>query len=228
TADIVLTSPGIAVIKTAIVESRKIFVRLYNYSVYRISESFRLIITVAVIGLLFHTYPLTPVQIILIALLNDVPIISLAFDRVAVPHSPAAINVRQRLILSLLFGLTGIGNSLILLWVAISIFHAPWAVIQTLFFLKLTVSGHMLLYVAHTEKPWYRFLPSSQVIWATSLTQAVATALSLLGIFVTAIPWQYAVFVWIWSFGWMQVSELAKYANKRMSSASSVPTGQHA
>ena len=47
-ADIVLTLPGISVIKDAILESRKIFVRLYTYSLYRISESLRLIITVAV------------------------------------------------------------------------------------------------------------------------------------------------------------------------------------
>ena len=113
TADIVLTQSGISVIKDAIIEARKIFVRLYNYSVYRISESFRLIVTIAVIGILFHTFPLTPVQIILIALLNDVPIISLAFDRVDVPQNPSSVNVRRRLTLSLLFGATGIANSLI-------------------------------------------------------------------------------------------------------------------
>ena len=93
---------------------------------------------------------------------------------------------------------------------AISFFHAPWIVIQTLFFLKLTVSGHMLVYVAHTEKPWYQFLPSKQVIWATSITQAIATALALLGIFVTPISWGYVIFVWVWAFAWMQVGEILK------------------
>jgi len=216
TADIVLTQAGISVVKDAIIEACKIFVRLYNYSVYRISESFRLIITIGVIGFIFHTFPLTPVQIILIALLNDVPIISLAFDRVAVPQSPAAVNVRKRLALSLLFGTTGIANSLILLWIANSFLHLPWTIIQTLFFLKLTVSGHMLVYVAHTEKPWYRFLPSKQVIWATTITQLVATALCLLGIFVTQISWTYVIFVWAWSFIWMQISEIVKQVHARV------------
>jgi len=210
TADIVLTRAGIAVIKDALVESRKIFLRLYNYSVYRISESFRLIVTIAVIGVLFHTFPLTPVQIILIALLNDVPIISLAFDRVAVPRSPASINVRRRLVLSTLYGLVGIGNSLVLLWIAVAFLNAPWAVIQTLFFLKLTVSGHMLVYVAHTDRPWYSFLPSKQVIWATTVTQAVATVMAVLGIFVAPISLAYAAFVWLWSLLWMQIGEGVK------------------
>lgn len=215
-ADIVLSSTGIAVIKDAIVEARTIFVRLYNYSVYRISESFRLIVTIAVIGVIFGTYPLTPVQIILIALLNDVPIISLAYDRVAVPQAPASVNARRRFTLSTLFGSVGIVNSLLLLWVAHSFLHLPWEMIQTMFFLKLTVGGHMLVYLVHTEKPWYRFLPSKQVLWATSITQAIATILAVAGIFVAAITWQYALFVWVWAFFWMQVSELVKQVYAKM------------
>ncbi|MDR3519876.1 MAG: plasma-membrane proton-efflux P-type ATPase [Candidatus Pacebacteria bacterium] len=210
TADIVLTLPGIAVIKDAIIEARNVFTRLYNYSLYRISESFRLIVTIAIIGVIFGTYPLTPVQIILIALLNDVPIISLAFDRVTLAKAPASVDPRKRFTLSLLFGFTGILNSMILLWVAISVFHTPWIIIQTLFFLKLTVSGHMLVYVAHTEKPWYKFLPSKQVIWATIITQIIASLIAFFGIFTTAISIKYIIFVWIWSFLWMQASELAK------------------
>jgi H+-transporting ATPase len=51
TADIVLTEKGISVIKNAINESRSVFQRVYNYTVYRISESFRLIITILILGL---------------------------------------------------------------------------------------------------------------------------------------------------------------------------------
>ncbi|MDE2037818.1 MAG: plasma-membrane proton-efflux P-type ATPase [Patescibacteria group bacterium] len=222
-ADIVLTEPGISVIKDAIVEARKIFARLYNYSLYRISESFRLIVTIAVIGVIFGTYPLTPVQIILIALLNDIPIISLAFDRVAVSKAPSAVDAKRRFALSTVFGLTGIANSMILLWVAIAVFHEPWAVIQTLFFLKLTVSGHMLVYVAHTERPWVRFLPSKQVIIATILTQLVATAMSFYGFFTAPISWRLIFFVWIWSFFWMQIAELSKQWYHRLTDRPSPP-----
>ncbi len=216
TADIVLTAPGIAVIKDAIIEARKIFVRLYNYSVYRVSESFRLIVTIATIGVLFHTYPLTPIQIIMIALLNDVPIITLAYDRVDVPHAPATINPRKRFTLSTIFGLVGIANSLILLWVATAFLHAPWAIIQTIFFLKLTVSGHMLIYLAHTEKPWYSFLPSKQVLWATTLTQLIASAIAFFGFLTTPISFTLIVAVWVWSFLWMQIGELVKQVYARI------------
>src|SRR6185437_8051692 len=52
TADIVLLDSGIGVLMTALTEARKIFFRLYHYSVYRISESFRLIVTALVLGLI--------------------------------------------------------------------------------------------------------------------------------------------------------------------------------
>ena len=226
-ADIVLVLPGIAVIKDAVIEARKIFVRLYNYSLYRISESFRLIVTIAVIGVIFHTYPLTPVQIILIALLNDIPIISLAYDKVTVSHAPSLINPRKRFTLSLLFGLTGIANSMILLWIALVFLHLPWLVIQTLFFLKLTVSGHMLVYVAHTERPWYKFLPSHQVIIATIATQIVASCMAFTGFFTVPISIGLIALVWIWSFGWMQVAELSKQMYAKFSKSTVIYSKTH-
>ena len=93
--------------------------------------------------------------------------------------------------------------------------HVPLAIIQTAFFLKLTVSGHMLIYVAHTKERWWKFLPAGSVITATTLTQLGATALALLGIFVAPISLGLVAFVWLWAFFWMQVSEGAKAFQSR-------------
>jgi H+-transporting ATPase len=216
TADIVLIENGISVIKDAIIEARKIFIRLYNYSLYRISESFRIIITIAVIGLIYKTYPLTPVQLIILAFLNDVPIITFAFDKVKAMVQPAHINAKARFTLSTLFGLTGIANSLTLLFIMTNFLHLPWDIIQTAFFLKLTVSGHMLVYVAHTEEKWWRFLPSKQVIIATIGTQIIATLLAFFGMFITPIPLGLIALVWVWSFIWMQVAEMMKGLQKKI------------
>ena len=105
---------------------------------------------------------------------------------------------------------TGVANSLILLYIMI-LLHLPWSVIQTVFFLKLTVSGHMLVYVAHTKEKWFKYLPSKQVIIATIATQLIATFLAFAGIFTAPISLSLIALVWIWSFGWMQVSELMKH-----------------
>lgn len=217
TGDIVLLSSGISVIKDAIIEARKIFERLYVYSVYRLSESQRLIITVLVLGLIYKAYPLSPLQLILLALLNDLPIITLAFDRVKITSSPEKINVRQRLLLSSLFGITGVLNSLILFFIMTSILHLPWGMVETIFFLKLTISGHMLIYVAHTKDRWYKFFPSKEVIFATTITQVIASLLAFTGIFMpSGISLGWIVIVWIWAFFWMQVSEGAKILQQKL------------
>ena len=210
TADIVLLTNGISVIRDAIIESRKVFLRVYHYSVYRISESARLIVTISLIGLLIGNYPLTPVQIILLAVLNDLPIVSLAFDHVHTARIPASIDVRRRFILGTTYGLAGIMNSMFMLWIALSVFHLPWGQIQTLFFLKLVVSGNLLIYIAHTEERWFRYFPSWQVIASISTTQFLATAWALSGLFTTAIPIWVVAFIWIWSFFWMQITEVGK------------------
>lgn len=216
TADIVLLSEGISVIRDAIIESRKIFERIYTYSLYRISESLRLIVTIAVLGILYGVYPMTALQIILIALLNDIPIISLAFDKVKTTSNPAKINVKERFTLSSLYGFVGICTSLLLFFIAKNVWHLDWTVIQTMFFLKLTVSGHMLIYVAHTKQRWWKFLPSKEVIWATAITQLIATILAFTGFLMPGklSLWE-IVFVWGWAFLWMQVSELVKIMQQK-------------
>ncbi len=215
-ADIVLLSNGISVIKDAIIEGRKIFSRLNTYAMYRISESERLIITVAVLGLIYKVYPLTPLQLIILALLNDIPIISLASDKVKLATSPSKIKMKERFLGSSLYGLVGIANSLILFFLMVSVLHLPWAIIQTIFFLKLTVSGHMLIYVAHTEGRWYKFLPSREILWATSITQAVASTFALTGLFMSSpISIGWVIFVWLWSFLFMQIAEVTKMLRAR-------------
>jgi H+-transporting ATPase len=210
-ADIVLLSDGIGVMKDAFIEGRKIFERLYSYSLYRISESFRLIVTIVILGLATGTYPLTPLQLILIALLNDIPIISLATDRVRVANRPSRLAASRRLMQSLAYGAVGIVNSILLFAVATYWLRLPVPVVETLFFLKLTVSGHLLIYVAHTKERWWRSLPSRAVIAATSLTQALATLLALTGFLMpAAVSWRLALLVWVWSFLFMQAGELVK------------------
>ncbi len=211
-ADIVLLSSGIGVMRDAFIEGRRIFERLYTYSLYRISESFRLIVTIVILGVITGTYPLSPLQLILLALLNDIPIISLATDRVRIANRPSKIDVRRQFAQSLLYGTVGIANSMLLYAFAVWYLHLSLPVVETLFFLKLTVSGHLLIYVAHTKERWWRYLPSRAVILATTATQALATALALTGwLMPAAIPWQLAVFVWLWSLLFMQFSEAVKY-----------------
>lgn len=210
-ADIVLLSDGIGVMKDAFIEGRKIFERLYAYSLYRVSESFRLIVTIVILGLWAGAYPLSPLQLIILALLNDIPIISLATDSVRIANKPSKINVRRQFMQSILYGTVGVFNSVLLYFFAVYLLHLPLPIVETLFFLKLTVSGHLLIYVAHTKERWWKHLPSTPVIAATTVTQLLATGLAVTGFLMPApISWVAVIFIWAWAFFFMQVSELVK------------------
>jgi H+-transporting ATPase len=101
-------------------------------------------------------------------------------------------------------------------------FHFSLPVIQTMFFLKLTVSGHALVFVAHTKERWFKFLPSKEVIIATVGTQVLATTLALTGYLMPEkISFLLVVFVWVWALFWMQVSELMKDIQLAMSKKAS-------
>jgi H+-transporting ATPase len=81
-ADIVLTKPGLSVIIDSIIQSRRIFQRMKNYSIYRIAETIRFLIFITLSILIFQFYPVTALMIVLLALLNDAPIMTIAYDNV--------------------------------------------------------------------------------------------------------------------------------------------------
>ena len=94
-AAIVLMTPGLSVIIDAIKESRKIFQRMNSYAIYRIAETLRVLLFMTLSILIFNFYPLTAVMIVMLALLNDGAILSIAYDNVqyketarSVEHAP--------------------------------------------------------------------------------------------------------------------------------------------
>jgi H+-transporting ATPase len=210
-ADIVINRSGLHVITKAILEARNIFARLTAYSVYRISESVRVIFSLLVLALLYTTLPIQPIQLILLALVNDIPIISLAFNRTEPSQLPSVLHSKQKFVLGSVFGALGLLSSILFVIIARSWLSLDWAVIQTLFFLKLSVSGHLLIYVAHTKHRWWKYLPSRPVIVATTLTQMFASLIAFFGFLMAPISLGLIGFVWLWSLLWMQVSELAKF-----------------
>jgi H+-transporting ATPase len=106
-ADIVLMTPGLAVIIDAIKESRKIFQRMNSYAIYRIAETLRVLLFMTLAILIFNFYPLTAVMIVMLALLNDGAILSIAYDNVIYKDEPEAWNMRLVLGVATVLGVVG-------------------------------------------------------------------------------------------------------------------------
>ncbi len=93
-ASIVLLTPGLSVIIDAIKESRRIFQRMNSYAIYRIAETLRVLFFMTLAILVFNFYPVTAVMIVMLALLNDGAILSIAYDNVHYKDKPEAWNMR--------------------------------------------------------------------------------------------------------------------------------------
>jgi H+-transporting ATPase len=197
-ADVVLTKPGLSVIIDAIKESRKIFERMTNYAVYRIAETTRVLIFLSLSILAFNFYPLTAVMIVILALLNDMPIMTIAYDNVRVQEKPVRWNMRGVLIVASLLGATGVISSFLLFIIGLDVFHLDFITLQTLIFLKMTVAGHLTIYLARTgvNHFWKSPLPSRILFATTEITQVIGTLFAVYGIFMTPIGWELAAFVW--------------------------------
>ncbi len=208
--DIVLTKPGIHVVRDAIKEGRKIFERTKNYAIYRISENIRLIGLVAIMTLVLGGFPLTPIQLVLLAVLNDIPILMISIDRVKEPRNPAFFKRRPLFLLSSILGGVGVATSLILYYLAAYKLNLPLPQIQTLFFLKLVLSGHFLLLCVRSKEQWYKHMPHPLLLTALLATEIIGTLLAAFGIFMPVVHWSLLAFLWLYCSVWMQVVDLTK------------------
>ena len=195
-AAIVLMTPGLSVIIDAIKESRKIFQRMNSYAMYRIAETLRVLLFMTLSILVFNFYPLTAVMIVMLALLNDGAILSIAYDNVIYRDQPEAWNMRLVLGISTVLGIIGVVAAFGLFYLGERVFHLDRAHIQTLMYLKLSVAGHLTIFLTRTRGPFWSIRPA-RILWAAVLgTQAVATLIAVYGLFMTPLGWGWALFVW--------------------------------
>jgi H+-transporting ATPase len=211
-ADIVLTKPGLSVIIDAIERSREIFRRMENYAVYRIAETVRVLIFLTLCIVLLDFYPVTALMLVVLAILNDLPIMMIAFDNAPVAKKPVRWQMNRILTLASILGILGVVSSFILLWLAREYFHLDAGVIQTLIFLKLAVAGHMTIYLARTGQQhfWERPLPAFTLFGTAEITQIAATLIAIFGLFMTPIGWLLAPIVWGYALGWFLINDQIK------------------
>ena len=199
-AAVVLTRPGLSVIIDAIKSSRMIFQRMTNYAIYRINETIRVLIFITLAILVFQFYPVTPLMIVLLALLNDLPIMTIAYDNVRFSRDPERWNMPQLLEISTFLGVLGVAETFGLLYVGIGILHLGLGVLQSFIYLKLSVAGHLALFMARTKGPFWSIRPALPLFAAVVMTQFTATMLTVYGILLPAMGWGLAGLVWGYAF----------------------------
>jgi H+-transporting ATPase len=222
-ASIVLVAPGLSVIIDAIKESRKIFQRMNSYAIYRIAETLRVLLLMTLAILFFKFYPVTAVMIVMIALLNDGAILSIAYDNVHYKDKPEAWNMRMVLGISTVLGVIGVVAAFGLFYLGERVFYLDRAHIQTLMYLKLSVAGHLTIFLTRTRGPFWSIRPA-RILWVAVLgTQIVATLIAVYGFLMTPLGWGWAGFVWSYALAWFLLNDRVKLLAYRVFDRTAAP-----
>jgi H+-transporting ATPase len=209
-AAIVLLTPGLSVIVDAVKESRKIFQRMTSYAIYRIAETLRVLIFVTLTILVFNFYPVTAIMIVMLALLNDGAILSIAYDKVRYRNQPEAWNMRLVLGIATVLGVVGPIAAFGLFYLGDRVFDIERDRLQTMMYLLLSVAGHLTIFLTRTRGPFWSIRPARVLVLAVVGTQVIATLIAVYGLFMTPLGWGWAAFVWAYALVWALASDRIK------------------
>ena len=205
-ADIVLTAPGLSVIIEAVYRSRKIFQRMKNYVIYRVACTFQLITFFFAAMLCVNprnfvcdegqcdgipnTFALPVIALVLITLLNDGTIISIAYDNVTVSRMPEKWNLTVYFAVSLMLGTIAFVSSCILLLLGLdnmnskeesSFFSAfgissfSYGELLTMIWFKVSISDYLTLWSARTNGLFFTRRPGFLLLCAFVLATLLST-----------------------------------------------------
>jgi len=118
--------------------------------------------------------------------------------------------MRMVLGVSSVLGIIGVVAAFLLFYLGERVFHLDRAHIQTLMYLKLSVAGHLTIFLTRTRGPFWSKRPA-RVLWIAVLgTQALATLIAVYGVFMTPLGWGWAALVWGYALVWFLANDRVK------------------
>jgi H+-transporting ATPase len=209
-ASIVLVAPGLQVIIDAIKESREIFVRMNSYAIYRIAETLRVLLFMTLAIVAFNFFPVTAIMIVMLALLNDGAILSIAYDNVRARDQPEAWDMRMVLTIATVLGIVGPIAAFLLFYLGERVLKIDRPQLQTMMYLLLSVAGHLTIFQTRTRGAWWTVRPARILLLAVVGTQILATCICLFGFLVTPLWWGWAALVWGYALAWFLITDPIK------------------
>jgi len=166
--------------------------------------------------LVFNFYPVTAVMIVLLALLNDGAILSIAYDRVRYSDEPETWEMRNVLGVATVLGLVGVVASFCLFYIGERVLGMSREAIQPLMYLKLSVAGHLTIFLTRTRGPFWSIRPAPILLAAVLTTQVIATLIAVYGVLMPPLGWRLALLVWGYAIAWFLVTDRIKLGAYRL------------
>jgi H+-transporting ATPase len=226
-AALILTAPGLSVINNAIDEARRIFGRITSYTIYRVALTMDIMALVVLSTIFLDFQPLTAIMIVIMSLLDDVPITTIAYDNTPVSAQPIRWHMPHLLGVAATLGLFSVVQSFGLLLIGMEVLSDPQeqryfglfdpAQLQSVMFLQLVAGGHLLLFVTRTDK-WF-FMPphpAPELVIAIAVTQILAVLICGLGWLAPAIPWALIGWIWLYNVVWLFALAALRLATEKL------------
>jgi H+-transporting ATPase len=222
-AALILTAPGLSVINSAIDEARRIFGRINSYTIYRVALTMDIMFLVVLSTLLLDFTPLTAIMIVILAVLDDAPIMTIAYDNTEVAPQPIRWRMPRVLGVSSVLGLFSVVQSFGLLLIGFEILSSvpeqaffqlfTKGELQSAMFLQIVLGGHFLLYNTRTARwfflPPFPSLPLNIALWATNI---LAVLMCAYGWLVPMLSWTTIGWVFAFTLAWVFIMDIVKWA----------------
>ncbi|MGE4563882.1 MAG: plasma-membrane proton-efflux P-type ATPase, partial [Victivallaceae bacterium] len=226
-AALILTAPGLGVIIKAIETARQIFERMTSYVIYRIAMSVDIMVFVVLCMILFpKVIPLTPIMIIALALLDDIPIMSIAYDRTPISPTPLRWRMGRVLGISSVMGVFALMQTFLFFRIGLTKLETGGGIagvpitpdiLQTMTFLQLVIGGHLLLFLTRSRDLFFsKPYPSWILFGAIVGTQILAALMAGFGVLVPQVPWALQGVIWEYNLCAMLVCDLVKVVAFRL------------
>ena len=182
TADIVLLNKSLNVIVDGIKEGREIFANTSKYIKATLASNFGNFYTVAIASLFINFLPLLPLQILLINLFTDFPMIAVATDNVDGEElrSPRSYNVGEIVLLSTIMGVVSSVFDFIFF---VLFYRISPEVLQTNWFIGSVLTELVFLFSIRTRFFVFKAkAPSSILLYLSLIAFVTAIAIPFTGL----------------------------------------------
>ena len=186
-ASLVLTTPGLQGVLDAVVTGRRVYQRMLTYTLNKIVKVFQVALFLSLGFLMFRSFVVTPLLVLLLLFANDFVTMSLAEDNVRPSPKPDRWDIRTLVLSSLvvafawliyIFAVYGVGRSLGL----------PRASVQTLDFLGLVFSGLANVFLVRERGHLWGSIPGRFLLWASLADILVISGLAVMGWLMAPLP----------------------------------------
>ena len=216
-ADLILTLPGLSVIIDAVEESRRIFQKIISYVKYRVAMTINIMLFVTLSIIITGFEPLSAVMIVMLALLDDLPIMTIAYDNALPEEKPVKWDLTRVLTVATVLGIVSVGTNFGLMHIAESFYSETTAFgeahIQSMLFLHLVIAGHFLLFTVRNKK-WMLSSPRPNHVLLTAIfgTQIIAVIIVKFTPLVANLTWEQIGIVFAYDIVWVFVINIIKMA----------------